>query len=80
MFLSQGQKPNTHPKILTFKSEFECGNLEFAFLHETKLPKLEVYSLFPQQDTNSDLPSNWFFFTASNFEPTTTYKFIIQVF
>ena len=79
MFISQDQDPKSKSKVLTFKSEFEMGNLEFAFLHPSKLPNTAVYSLFPQQDTNSDHAHNWFFFTASNFDPSTTYKFVIQI-
>jgi hypothetical protein len=79
MFISQDQEPKSKAKVLNFKSEFETGNLEYAFLHPTKLPHTAVYSLFPQLDTNADHAQNWFFFTASNFDPATTYKFVIQI-
>lgn len=46
------EKPLEQNQALIFSSEFECGNLDCAYLHEGSNDPI-VYNLIPQADYNS---------------------------
>ena len=58
-----------------FTSEFECGNLEYAFRHQ-KPDDEEYYSLFLQRDYNSQGHQSWFYFQAT-LKPFHNYTFVL---
>ena len=47
--------------VITFESNFECGNLQLVYLTE-----LNKYQLFLHNDTNTMGYSQWFFFRLTN--------------
>ena len=62
-------------KILTFDQNFECGNLDSAYLHG-----LHEYNLAMKVDTNTRGNTYWFMFKVSDFAVNQKYKFNIMNF
>ena len=68
------QFPNfiNQKNILRFDQNFECGNLDSAYLFNEN-----VYNLLMKVDTNTRGNTYWFMFKVSNFKIGQTYKFNI---
>ena len=62
-------------KILTFDQNFECGNLDSAYLHGA-----HEYNLVMKVDTNTRGNTYWFMFKVSDFAIGQKYKFNIMNF
>jgi hypothetical protein len=58
--------------ILRFDQNFECGNLDSAFLMNDC-----VYNLLMKVDTNTKGNTYWFMYKVTNFKVGKTYKFNI---
>jgi len=58
--------------ILRFDQNFECGNLDSAYLFNDN-----IYNLLMKVDTNTKGNTYWFMFKVSNFKIGKTYKFNI---
>lgn len=63
-------------ETLIFSSDFECGNLDCAYLHEGTDETI-VYNLVPQADYNSRGINDWFYFQVDNLRSNQKYSFII---
>ena len=58
--------------ILRFDQNFECGNLDSAYLHRES-----VYNLLMKVDSNTKGNMYWFMFKVANFRIGQTYRFNI---
>ena len=61
--------------ILIFDQNFESGNLDSAYIHNT-----EIYNLLMKVDCNTRGNTYWFYFKVSNFRVGVTYTFNIYNF
>lgn len=59
---------------LEFDSRFEGGNLMYAFQNKEMKNN---YTLFLQNDTNSNGYNQWFYFSIKNINTKCTYRFSI---
>ena len=62
-------------KILSFDQNFECGNIDSVYLHNT-----EEYNILMKVDTNTRGNTYWFYFKVSNFRIGQRYTFNIYNF
>ena len=70
------EKPFEDVETLIFSSDFECGNLDCAYLQEGTDETI-IYNLIPQADYNSRGINDWFYFQVDNLRPNKKYSFII---
>jgi hypothetical protein len=61
--------------ILVFDQNFECGNLDSAYIHNC-----EEYNLLMKVDTNTKGNTSWFYFQVQNFRVGVKYTFSIYNF
>jgi hypothetical protein len=69
MYLPKNIEENS---VLRFDSNFECGNLDSAYIFGPR-----EYNLLMRVDTNTRGNTYWFMFKVSNFRVGCTYKFNI---
>ena len=58
--------------VLSFDQNFECGNLDSAYIHNT-----EEYNLLMKVDCNTKGNTYWFYFKVQNFRVGVRYTFNI---
>ncbi len=62
--------------VLNFDSNFECGNLDSAFIHNVSKRNQE-YNLLMKNDSNTHGNTCWFYFKVSNLQAGCHYRFNI---